>query len=440
MKKQLKSLLCGLLAVALTACHSGIVEKPVTEAQEVPVNVPSAVEQALDEMDYPYIDESEYCLSLVQEYEKTGEWPAMFGAEAEAGAYGFDWDSAIAFLEGQPQKTFFVDSISHMMWQHYAEQAGDSDTIAYDTLEWIEPPDATCMTAQQAANCAGRLASSFSPESDEEIHLICLKAKYELEGTKRYYWLARIGEAEIELAPAKWQLCIDAVTGELYSYMNFSEANNPQHTFYPQEVAAEMVQEEEVKVAFQQILDAMGNGLQCGNIRRDVHYMPDERQFYDYFASVGEKVYQISYYLDSRKIENVYRHYPTELLNQTAFTAPLAGELVIAQEFTHNHNGVDYAAPKGTPVYAAIDGLVTNVHTGHSSYGNYVQITSDDRSFRTIYAHLTDINVEMGQTVTAGQIIGTVGDTGDTPGDCLYFEVRSCAERIDPAIIDFVKR
>lgn len=438
MKKYFKSLLCCLLAVALTACHSGgIVEKPVTEPQSVPVNTPTAVEQALDEMDYPYIDETEYCLSLVREYQKTGEWPAELESmnEAEADSDNLDREGATESVDEKPE-TVFADFVYETLW-HISVENTDQEDIDREIRSWIEAPDSTCMTAQQAANCAGRLASSFSPENEEEIHLLCVKSKFET--IERYYWFARIGKPANEWWPGKWLLCFDAVTGELDTYLNVSEAYNDDHDSYPWKELIETVREEEVKDQFQRLLDTLGNGQQCESIRRDEFFMVDYTIDLLYDITVDGKVYAVTWYPDTKQIGSAERHYSVELVNRTAFTAPLDGELSITEEVTPSHNGVDYTAPNGTPVYAATDGTVT-VARYHHGYGNYVVIEHEGGTIRTLYAHLNDLNVEEGQTVTAGQLIGTVGSTGETTGNCLHFEVRSYGQRIDPSIIDFVKR
>ena len=86
------------------------------------------------------------------------------------------------------------------------------------------------------------------------------------------------------------------------------------------------------------------------------------------------------------------------------------------------HNGVDYAAPTGTPVRTVGDGVVE--FAGHQGgYGNVVQIKhSNDR--RTVYAHLSRIHVRQGQRVEQGARIGAVGSTGWSTGPHLHFEFR----------------
>jgi murein DD-endopeptidase MepM/ murein hydrolase activator NlpD len=84
------------------------------------------------------------------------------------------------------------------------------------------------------------------------------------------------------------------------------------------------------------------------------------------------------------------------------------------------HRGVDYAAPRGTPVYAAGGGKVTEV--GYSKYnGNYVFI-QHGQSYITKYLHLDKKKVRKGQTVKQRQIIGTVGSTGYSTGSHLHYE------------------
>jgi murein DD-endopeptidase MepM/ murein hydrolase activator NlpD len=99
------------------------------------------------------------------------------------------------------------------------------------------------------------------------------------------------------------------------------------------------------------------------------------------------------------------------------------------------HRGADFAAPSGTPIRAAADGVVSAA-TFHSSYGNYVQIshgTADDGNrYDTLYAHMTSSCVGVGQTVSRGDVIGYVGSTGDSQGYHLHLELRINGVRTDP--------
>jgi murein DD-endopeptidase MepM/ murein hydrolase activator NlpD len=86
------------------------------------------------------------------------------------------------------------------------------------------------------------------------------------------------------------------------------------------------------------------------------------------------------------------------------------------------HNGVDYSAPKGTPVQTIGDGVVVTAGR-QSGFGNLIQIQHGGGK-STVYAHLSRIDVRMGQRVEQGQRIGAVGATGLATGPHLHFEFR----------------
>ena len=87
------------------------------------------------------------------------------------------------------------------------------------------------------------------------------------------------------------------------------------------------------------------------------------------------------------------------------------------------HNGIDIAASKGTPVYAADSGTVTYSAYNSGGYGNLIKI-SHGNGVVTYYAHLSSRSVSKGQKVGKGQLIGYMGSTGRSTGSHLHFEVR----------------
>lgn len=94
------------------------------------------------------------------------------------------------------------------------------------------------------------------------------------------------------------------------------------------------------------------------------------------------------------------------------------------------HTGVDFACPIGTEVYAVQDGTVQEAKMGVTwggAYGNAIIISHKDANgnvYHAIYAHLSQIQVKKGQKVTAGMRIGLSGNTGNSSGPHLHFEVR----------------
>ena len=91
----------------------------------------------------------------------------------------------------------------------------------------------------------------------------------------------------------------------------------------------------------------------------------------------------------------------------------------------HGNNGVDLAAPKGTPILASAEGkvIVSRASGYNGGYGLYVVI-SHANGTQTLYAHMSKNNVVNGQHVDQGQVIGAVGSTGRSTGPHIHFEVR----------------
>lgn len=96
-----------------------------------------------------------------------------------------------------------------------------------------------------------------------------------------------------------------------------------------------------------------------------------------------------------------------------------------------NHNGVDLAAPTGTPIRATGDGIVEKAQRW-GGYGLYVQLDHGGK-LETRYAHMSRMAVSAGERVTKGQIIGYVGSTGNSTGPHLHYEVRIAGAPVDPS-------
>jgi murein DD-endopeptidase MepM/ murein hydrolase activator NlpD len=95
------------------------------------------------------------------------------------------------------------------------------------------------------------------------------------------------------------------------------------------------------------------------------------------------------------------------------------------------HAGIDLPAPTGTPVLAAAAGRVTWAGLRDGGWGELVTIAHVD-GVRTMYAHLSTIDVHIGEWIAGGTVIGRVGSTGDATGPHLHFEVRADGAAIDP--------
>ncbi len=94
------------------------------------------------------------------------------------------------------------------------------------------------------------------------------------------------------------------------------------------------------------------------------------------------------------------------------------------------HKGVDLAMPTGSPIYATADGVISRADW-FSGYGLYVAIEHGGE-LQTRYGHMSRLNVEAGQQVKKGDIIGYVGSTGRSTGPHLHYEVRIAGEAVNP--------
>ncbi|HEX8408061.1 MAG TPA: M23 family metallopeptidase [Thermoanaerobaculia bacterium] len=145
----------------------------------------------------------------------------------------------------------------------------------------------------------------------------------------------------------------------------------------------------------------------------------------------------------------IVRHTPSILPvpdDQFVLTSPFGTRVSPFTRATDFHKGLDLSAPTGTPIYAAADGVVTfagrypiSQSVAWWRFGNVVTIKHADR-FITIYAHCDSVNVRSGQTVSQGDLIATVGNTGWSTNSHLHYEIRSDLESpgtyvpIDPRI------
>lgn len=121
----------------------------------------------------------------------------------------------------------------------------------------------------------------------------------------------------------------------------------------------------------------------------------------------------------------------------SGFVVPVSGRIIAGFGSTgggERNDGINIAAPAGTPIHAAADGVVTYAGNELKGYGNLILIKHGD-TYVTAYAHTNSIGVARGQRVARGDVIGTVGETGDVTQPQLHFEIRRNMKPIDPRAI-----
>ena len=95
------------------------------------------------------------------------------------------------------------------------------------------------------------------------------------------------------------------------------------------------------------------------------------------------------------------------------------------------HDGMDFTAKIGTPIYATGNGKIEKVESTARGYGKYV-IIDHGFGYKTLYAHMSKFKVTIGQKVNRGDVIGYVGNTGLSSGPHLHYEVHKYGEKINP--------
>jgi murein DD-endopeptidase MepM/ murein hydrolase activator NlpD len=100
--------------------------------------------------------------------------------------------------------------------------------------------------------------------------------------------------------------------------------------------------------------------------------------------------------------------------------------------YSKMHKGIDFAAPRGTPIRAAGNGRI--VYMGrYAAYGNYLKIKHND-TFSTAYGHINNFpkGLRVGQTVKQGQLVAFIGTTGRSTGPHLHYEILKNGNQVNP--------
>lgn len=244
--------------------------------------------------------------------------------------------------------------------------------------------------------------------------------------------------------------------GRLPEYMFFSYTNNENFTF--QGLAARCCITQETLATLNQIENAQDNikgrtfilptvnGLFIAKNRgiNSVEILLQEN-YRDETLTKNTLCYNIEgrdyLFLQGKRFKATERAYFLD----SALRLPLEKEtFIVSSEFgkrknpfsgeMKNHNGIDMAAPEGTPVYAIKDGAASVCISEDPEFGNYIILSHDQGKITSVYAHLSQIKVERYQYVKKGDIIGYVGQTGKATGPHLHFEIRQGGKAEDPRL------
>jgi len=119
---------------------------------------------------------------------------------------------------------------------------------------------------------------------------------------------------------------------------------------------------------------------------------------------------------------------PATVSSDSPSGRPVGG--VVTNTFHPGHNGIDFGVPIGTPVKATMSGKVVYAGWNNQGYGNLVIV--ENGPYRTYFAHLSQVPVKLGEVVSAGNVVGISGSTGNSTGPHVHYEVRRNQAVIDP--------
>jgi murein DD-endopeptidase MepM/ murein hydrolase activator NlpD len=174
-----------------------------------------------------------------------------------------------------------------------------------------------------------------------------------------------------------------------------------------------------------EVLEADGEPVRSGRVL-SAEFNNDNKLYQAiWFQDNGDKG---GYYsLDGKSLRRAYLAAPVAFSRKTS---GMGMRLHPIFQTLQKHNGVDYAAPTGTPAMSVGDGVVDFAGV-QGGFGNVV-IVRHGANHRTLYAHLSRIHVRKGQTIQKGQTVGAVGSTGWSTGPHLHFEFLVNGVHVDP--------
>ncbi|MEE2526093.1 peptidoglycan DD-metalloendopeptidase family protein [Hyphobacterium sp. HN65] len=184
-------------------------------------------------------------------------------------------------------------------------------------------------------------------------------------------------------------------------------------------------------VVFERFLDSDGNVMRTGDVLYVMYAGRGEPlEYFRYEAEDGEVAY---FNADGESAQRLLMMTP---INGARLSSHYGMRHHPVLGYNRMHRGTDFAAPRGTPIYAAGYGVVERADR-FGSFGNYVRIRHSN-GFQTAYAHMQGFarGVTAGARVQQGQVIGYVGTTGRSTGPHLHYEVHHNGQSVNPMALD----
>lgn len=183
-------------------------------------------------------------------------------------------------------------------------------------------------------------------------------------------------------------------------------------------------------IVFERFVDPRGETARTGDIAYIAFNGRRDLEYFRFTTSEGEVGY---YNGDGESAQRLLMMTP---INGARLSSHFGRRFHPILQTSRAHNGTDFAAPTGTPIMAAGNGIVERADR-YGSFGNYIRIRHAN-GYKTAYAHLNGFarGVRAGTRVTQGQTIGYVGTTGRSTGPHLHYEVHLNGRPINPMSLD----
>ncbi|KKU88351.1 MAG: Peptidase, M23 family [Microgenomates group bacterium GW2011_GWF2_47_9] len=146
---------------------------------------------------------------------------------------------------------------------------------------------------------------------------------------------------------------------------------------------------------------------------------------------VGAAVYPTRAFNYEAVPEGVIGATEIKVTTESAYAFPVSEPIGISQYYHQFHRGIDIRAAEGVPVLAVARGVVVEVKRTRAGYGEYVRLAHDG-TVSSLYAHMSKIEVTLGQVVEKQEKIGEIGRTGWATGPHLHFEITEGISTVNP--------
>ena len=318
-------------------------------------------------------------------------------------------------------------------------RAADTPEALLRRLGMVDPKAADFMRKHPLVRDAlSRPGRSVTAEASDEQHLTQLTVRWLRNESDAHFQRLTVSrnnealEASIEAVPMNASIRMSGGTVSSSLYAASDEAR------LPEAVVTQLTDIFSSQIDFHrtlrkgarfgvvyEVLEADGEPLRTGKVL-SAEFMNDNKTYQAvWFQPPGQKG---AYYdLEGRSLRRAYLAAPVAYSRKTS---GMGSRIHPIFQTRHIHRGVDYAAPTGTPAYTVGDGVVEFAGV-QGGYGNVV-IVRHNTNHKTLYAHLSRIQVRKGQSVTQGQVIGAVGSTGWSTGPHLHFEFHVNGVYTDP--------